>query len=437
MYLVLVPVPIIVDGDRRLVGTEWKRALILLRDSLEGRYGDIVVAAPWISADAPAAREQAAVEIDKDDGIRLEPLFDSRVRARAFWTSELPRLVPRLTELIRESSVLHAGLDELFRPATQLAFLVALRHGTPTVFVQDTDVALQVPELHNFRPRSRMYAWFYEKLCRSSVQYADLSLLKGKALMLRYAQHAKNPRQFQDTSYLSSEIVPEQRIEARLARLASDRPLRFVYCGRLVARKGVSESIRILQLAHQRGARATLDVLGGGPEWDALHEQVSRAGLQRSVRFHGTKPYGSGLLHELAEYDAILFTPVVEDTPRMIFDGYAAGLPLVGSGIPYVLERAEEERATVVLPRDDIEGAVERICAIDARRNELVSLTHAAMRGARENAADIWYSRRAHWTHEVAPRAGRSKARGIHVGLFSSMLAWVQEMGLAGPLLGI
>src|SRR5688572_4676265 len=89
MYLVLVPVPIIVDGDRRLVGTEWKRALILLRDSLEARYGEIVVAAPWVPADAPAAREQAAVPIDKDDGIRLEPLFDARVRARAFWTSEV------------------------------------------------------------------------------------------------------------------------------------------------------------------------------------------------------------------------------------------------------------------------------------------------------------------------------------------------------------
>ncbi len=437
MYLVLVPVPIIVDGERPLVGTEWKRALILLRDSLGGRYGEIVVAAPWIPSDAPAAREQEAVSIDEDDGIRLEPLFDARTRARAFWSKEVFRLAPRLKRLIRNASVVHAGLDELFRPTTELAFLMALRFGTPTVFVQDTDVAVQVPELNDWRPRSRAYAWFYEKLCRSSVQYADLSLLKGRALMSRYAQHAKNPRQFQDTSYLLSEVVPERRIEERLAGLHSDRPLRLVYCGRLVSRKGVAESIRILELARQRGAKATLDIFGGGPEGEALGNQVSQAGLAGSVRFHGTKPYGPGLLQQLSEFDAMLFTPVVEDTPRMIFDGYAAGLPLIASGIPYVLERAEDEGATVVLARDDIESSAERICALDARREELVALTHAAMRGARQNAADIWYARRADWTSEVVSRSAQAKRVPVPsypLGLLSPLLAWLQE---TLPLLGI
>jgi glycosyltransferase involved in cell wall biosynthesis len=401
MYLVLVPVPIIVAGDRRLVGTDWKRALILLRDSLEGRYGEIVVGGPCIPADSPTAQEQTAVPVD-DEGIRLEPLFDVRVRARAFWSREIPRLVPRLRSLVREASVVHAGLDELFRPATELAFVLAVRFGKPTVFVQDTDVAVQVPELDQGRPHSRAYAWLYERICRSSVRYADLTLLKGRSLMDRYAQHAKNPRLFQDTSYLLSEVVPEQLVRQRVATLQSDRPLRFVYCGRLVGRKGVAESIRIIHVARQRGARATLDILGGGPEDQSLSEQVSRAGLEASVRFHGTKPYGAELLRELSEFDAMLFTPTAEDTPRMIFDGYAAGLPLVASGIPYVLERADEERATVVLPRDDIEAAAERICALDRQRRDLVTLTDAAMLGARENAADVWYSRRARWTNEVA-----------------------------------
>ena len=46
MYLLTIHVPIYVDGERRLVTTEWRRSLELLRDSFEGRFGDVVVLAP-------------------------------------------------------------------------------------------------------------------------------------------------------------------------------------------------------------------------------------------------------------------------------------------------------------------------------------------------------------------------------------------------------
>lgn len=412
MYFIPIIVPIFLDGDRRLVATDWKRALILLRDSLEDRYGELLVAAPWLPYDAAAASEQKLETIDPGEGIRLEPLFDRRVRARRFWLTEIHRFRALLDGWLPHTRVVHSGLDDLFQPMMEVAFLTAARRGLPTVFVQDTDVIVQMRDLAGAKMRKRaraaIYGALYERVCRASVARADLALLKGKGLIARYARYAKNAREFHDTSYLSSDVVEETVVEQRLAALRRGRSLRLVYCGRLVARKGLAESIRLVELARKRGADVTLDVIGSGPEEAALREQIARAGLDGVVRLAGSAPYDAQLLKRLAGFDALFFTPTAEDTPRMIFDGYAAGLPLVGVGIPYVQERASEEGAALVLPRHDTEKAAEALVALDRNRERLVEPTRAAMRAAYYHAADVWYRRRAEWTHEAVARRNAS-----------------------------
>src|SRR5437879_240491 len=196
MYFIPIIVPIFLDGDRRLVATDWKRALILLRDSLEDRYGELLVAAPWLPHDAAAVSEQKLETIDPGEGIRLEPLFDRRVRARRFWLTEIHRFRALLDGWLPHTRVVHSGLDDLFQPMMEVAFLTAARRGLPTVFVQDTDVIVQMRDLAGAKMRKRaraaIYGALYERVCRASVARADLALLKGKGLIARYARYAKN-----------------------------------------------------------------------------------------------------------------------------------------------------------------------------------------------------------------------------------------------------
>ena len=48
MYLVPIHVPIFVRGSELLLSTDWRRSLLLLRDSFNGRYGRLRVVAPSI-----------------------------------------------------------------------------------------------------------------------------------------------------------------------------------------------------------------------------------------------------------------------------------------------------------------------------------------------------------------------------------------------------
>src|SRR3954470_23059863 len=128
MYLLPIVVPIFVDGNRRLVASDWKRALVLLRDSLGGRYGDLTVAAPWLPASHESAREQTLEAVA--DGIRLEPIVDGQLRARQFWR-DLPNFRTRVASLLAQARVVHGGIDELFRPISELPLAMAFARKLP------------------------------------------------------------------------------------------------------------------------------------------------------------------------------------------------------------------------------------------------------------------------------------------------------------------
>lgn len=415
MYLVPIHVPIYVDGDRKLVTTEWHRSLELLRDSLGGRFGQIAVVAPRLPANI--ASEQTLVEISDSAGdIKLLPGFDLRCRARQFWLRHRATWQAALVELVRGADVVHAGLDDIYRPIAFEGFRIGLRFRKPTIFVQDTDIVMQSRQLAVNRgaaaqAKAGAYSWVFERLCRWSVARADLALLKGTALIQRYGSYAKNAKEFHDTSYFTSDIIRTEDLERRLATLNAPRPLRLVYCGRLAERKGVDNSLQIIARAIALGASVEFHVIGDGTELRRLEALATSTKIDSSVRFLGSLPYGPDLLKKLSAYDALLFTPTAEDTPRMIFDGYAAGLPLVAFGIGYVQERHAEERATYLLPRDQIGESALSLADLDRNRGKLVDLARLAKVAAEYHSADNWYRQRAEWTIEAVER--HTRASGV------------------------
>jgi glycosyltransferase involved in cell wall biosynthesis len=407
MYLVTIHVPIYVKGGERLLTTDWKRSLLLLRDSFDGRFGRIQVVAPSLDA-FTVTTDQPLEAVRSDDELDLFPSFPHNTRARDFWRQHVHTWRRDVAALVPTADVVHAGFCDVYRPMNFIGFMQGVRADKPTVFVQDTDQVLQMTELTAGAPlrrrvKARTYCELYERSVRFGVQRASLSLLKGRALHARYGRYAKNAKNFHDTSFLTHEVVAPERLEARVADLLrGERPLRLVYCGRLEARKGLDESIGALMRARAQGANVTFDIIGDGAQRDALERQATSLGAGDAVRFLGMRVYGPELLSDLADYDALFFTPIAEDTPRMIFDGYAAGLPLLGYGIEYVREREAEDGAARSVPTRDVGAAAAMLCSFDRDRGQLANLTKRAREAALYHAADAWYRRRAEWTYEAA-----------------------------------
>lgn len=415
MYLVPIHVPIFVRGSELLLSTDWRRSLLLLRDSFNGRYGRLHVVAPSIEV-VSNEHDQLLEPLQPGDDIELFPSFPYYTRAREFWTKNMYIWRRDVSVHIPSAEVVHTGFCDVYRPIVFNGFLLAHQSNKPTVFVQDTDHVLQMSELTRQAPllariKAKAYTTAYEQAIRYGVARASLSLLKGQALIDRYGRYAKNAKNFHDTSFFSDELLDEARLERRLqGLLTDDRPLRLVYCGRLEARKGLLESIDAIAGARARGARVTFDVIGDGARRKDLEKQVERLGLRDAVRFLGLRTYGRELLSELGDYDGLFFTPTAEDTPRMIFDGYAAGLPLIGYEISYVLERKKEDGATASCERNP-SAAAQLLVELDRDRTKLAALSRKAREAAIYHSADAWYRRRADWTNEAVAQHRRQSQR--------------------------
>ena len=405
VYTIAIHVPIYVDGVQHFVISEWKRALELLRDSFDGAFDRFILIAP----SRPAEGAEVILEpLGMEDGFDLRPSISLDGSKRAYWLGgDRRRWKTDVAAALDETDFAHTVIDNLYRPISLDALRLVQAHSIPHAFFLDTDIIEQHHQLVAAGLMRRgldltLHDRLYARLLRGAVARADIAFLKGQALMQRYGDVAANPKLFQDTSYHSREVVQEDVIEHRLA-VRGTGALRLVYCGRLVARKGCDHAIRIVAEARAAGADITLDLIGDGPERSALEAEA--VGQGEGIRFLGERPYGPELLQALADYDALLFSPVAEDTPRMIFDGYAAGLPLLAYDIPYVQERAAEEGATVLLPFGDIGASAKRVVETSGDSGRMAELTRAALRAGQSNATDVWYRRRADWTSEAFRRA--------------------------------
>jgi glycosyltransferase involved in cell wall biosynthesis len=407
VYLVPIHVPIHVEGERTFLSSDWLRSLCLLRDSLPKAFGALKVVAPSLPADDVSFGQRLEPAGFESDGIHLVPSFDLHTSAKAYWLRHRRRWIADLAREMGDATVVHAGYDDVYRPIAYEGLVLAWQRGVTSVFVQDTDIPLQMRQLAR-GPKQKLhaavYGALYDRGCLRSVARCDLSLLKGAHLMRRYGAEAKNPKEFHDTSFGRADIVSEADLETRLATLSQDRALRLVYCGRFEARKGLDHGLAIVKRARELGANVSFDLIGDGTERAKLESLAADPLLRGHARFLGSRAYGSDLLRNLASYDALFFTPTAEDTPRMIFDGYAAGLPLVAYDIDYVKERDREERATLSLRSNDVESSARTLARAATERGTLTPLARAARRAAEHHSAESWYERRAQWTLEAHER---------------------------------
>lgn len=396
MYLLIIHVPAYVKSDEVYVTTDWKRSLLLLKESLQGQFGEVIVLCPSM----PFQNSDQILEtLTPEDGIRVIPSVVKPKRALEYWTSSRNQWKKDIRYWVAKAEVVHAGMDELLKPMMFEGFCEAVKQNKTTVFVLDTDSIIQLKELAKSSikesVKNRLISFYLERAIRWAVSKASLSLLKGKQLMTRYAPYARNPKEFHDTSYSLSDVISRDELENKITRFCERTNFKLVYAGRFEPRKGIAKSLDLVAEALKGNPGISFDIIGGGPERTELEELVKKLNISENVRFIGKIPYGRDFIQKLAEYDALLFTPLAEDTPRMIFDCFAGGLPLISTDIPYCREVIQSSGAGVLIKTSN------DLLRIVQDRESVVQMMHSARDEALKQTSNYWYAKRAEWTIEA------------------------------------
>ncbi len=129
-------------------------------------------------------------------------------------------------------------------------------------------------------------------------------------------------------------------------RLSSNRPLRLLYFGRLIADKGVHTAVEAM--AHLAsvglGDKVTLSIVGHGhPDYEAeLLRQIRERGLTERVTFAG-QVLRREIPAWLRWHDVCLFTSIwPEPMARSVMEAMAAGLLVIGSRTGGQVEMLQE-----------------------------------------------------------------------------------------------
>jgi glycosyltransferase involved in cell wall biosynthesis len=144
---------------------------------------------------------------------------------------------------------------------------------------------------------------------------------------------------------------------------------RIVYLGHLVPRQGVSRLLDALAVLDRRGANVTADIVGSGPEEEALREQARSLGLDAIVRFHGYVADHRDVERVLAE-GSLAVAPYVDAPtsftrhadPGKLKAYLAAGLPIVLTEVPPNARELADEAGGEIVPyeAEALAGAIER-----------------------------------------------------------------------------
>ena len=110
----------------------------------------------------------------------------------------------------------------------------------------------------------------------------------------------------------------------------------IVFLGRLVSQKGCDLLLRALAILKQDGLRASLSIIGDGPELPVLRCFVEDAGLSEQVAFMGNMREGRG--REVARHKVMAIPSIYAEPFGVVaLEGIAAGCAVVASsagGLP-------------------------------------------------------------------------------------------------------
>lgn len=149
-------------------------------------------------------------------------------------------------------------------------------------------------------------------------------------------------------------------------------PVRVLSVGRLDAEKNPLLLADVLADLSDDGRDWRLVVCGEGPLRDALRERLERLGVAARAELAGYVPVGPELARRYGESDVLLHVSLTEGVPQVLFEAFAAGLPVVATAVGGV--SAVAAGAALLIPSEDVAAAADalrRLAGDEALRTTL------------------------------------------------------------------
>ncbi|MGB2710101.1 MAG: glycosyltransferase family 4 protein [Conexibacter sp.] len=209
------------------------------------------------------------------------------------------------------------------------------------------------------------------------------------------AQYARAPRLLP----VAISLVRERDLAEPPPARAYEGEITLLSVGRLETEKNPLLMADILARLNAAAPRWRLTVCGEGPLQEALAQRLAELGVAERADLRGYVAQDDGLAEAYRSHHLLLHVSWTEGLPQILFEAFAAGLPVVATDVGGI--RAAVGEATALIPAGDADAAaeaLERIADDPARRAELVA---AGLAQAREHTLEAETGRVARFVAEA------------------------------------
>ncbi|MGZ4408835.1 MAG: glycosyltransferase, partial [Gaiellaceae bacterium] len=135
-----------------------------------------------------------------------------------------------------------------------------------------------------------------------------------------------------------------------------ERPLELLTVGRVAPEKNPFLLLDAVRELNTNGVPARLTWVGAGELLAEAASRVDRLGMHDEVRFAGHMPFGKALLDVYRTADVFVHVALTEGVPQVVYEAFAAGLPVVATDVGGVSEATGGGAAALLVPPDDLEA---------------------------------------------------------------------------------
>jgi glycosyltransferase involved in cell wall biosynthesis len=318
-------------------GERWLHELWAKDLALHPEYlVDLTVLSPRVDGPIP----EDAVAVTADARLARIRYLDLPSPPAGFWRAlaDLPLVAVRLWRAIGQARVVHADVVGWPIPIGWVAIVLArLRRRFLVVIVESAPWRITPGVRAGFKKRVR--AGLTELVNRVLVRWADLCIFTQEDY-----RHGLLPKDRAHRGHVinaswidEADLLPASELQADWERRrAPGQPLRCLFAGRLTEAKGVGcliEAARLLAL-DSRASAIEIDIAGDGPMRPDCEAAIAAWRGTPRPRLIGTTRYGPDFFALLRRHDLVLVPSLSDEQPRIVYDAYAQGVPVLASDTP-------------------------------------------------------------------------------------------------------
>lgn len=320
----------------------------------------------------------------------------------------LPAMVRAVWGAVRRADIVHSGIAGWPIPLGFVVNPVAVLLRRPLVIVIES-AFWRIPEGRKASVKSRIRAYLTEMFARWSLRRARLAVYTHSAYQTSLPVGAKGTGVVIPASWIAaSDVIPE----AGLSELWAGKTdaVRFLFPSRLTAGKGARVMIDAIRCLEDSGRPVIIDVIGSGDMKEAF-ERLAGDVKQVRLRILDPVPYGAPFMTLLRGYHAVIVPTIGDEQPRIIFDAFSQGIPVIASDTPGNLEIVTPEQNGVIFPAGQAGALASMLERVSGHPETLGQFAVSARDTAAQHTHTDMHRNRAVLLKEIFGSADASSAR--------------------------